>query len=274
MINSEVDILRLRDKTHLTFHKEHDDKVIIRPCPPGEPVCTDNDGNDGHPFCFVYATVFKKVKLRFPLTRFERELLTELDIAPAQLHPNGWAFVRAYQIVCAYLGHPASVDVFLFLFEAKNPGDRLWVSFNGIAGRSILSIFQQSYKDWKGKFVRVCCNDQSPTLLDGFPLYWVDKGKKDSQDHFRKARSPEKMGELDRDLCNFWKEVASTNTTLPTSSIIKFEFYEDQLDFYIGPSLHFAWIFLPVPSLFYFFIKFVSIMLSCAYSCIANYLHP
>ena len=40
--------------------------------------------------------MFKKVKLRFPFTRFERKLLTELDIAPAQLHPNSWAFVRAY----------------------------------------------------------------------------------------------------------------------------------------------------------------------------------
>ena len=112
-----------------------------------------------------------------------------------------------------------------------------------------------------------------PHFSMGSPLYWVDKGKKDSQDHFRKARSPEKMGELDRDLCNFWKEVPSTNTTLPTSSIIKFKFYEDQLDFYIGLSLHSTWIFLPVPSLFYFFIKFVRITLSCAYPCTANYLY-
>ena len=158
-INTEADILRLRDKTHLSFSKENDDKVAIRPCLSGEPVCTDDAGNNDHPFCFIYTTAFKKVKLRFPFTRFERELPTELDIAPAQLQPNGWAFVRAYQIIYAHLGHPASVDVFLFLFEAKNSGDRLWVSLNGIAGRSILSIFQQSYKDWKGKFVRVCCND-------------------------------------------------------------------------------------------------------------------
>ncbi len=99
------------------------------------------------------------------------------------------------------MGHPASVDVFLYLFEAKNPGDRLWITLNGVAGRSILSIFQQSYKDWKGKFIRVCCNAQDPTLLDGFPLYWVNKGKKESS--FRKARGLEKMGELDKDLCGF-----------------------------------------------------------------------
>jgi len=88
-------------------------------------------------------------------------------------------------------------------------------------------------------------------LLDGFPLYWVNKGKKDSKDNFWKARSPEKMGELDRDLCNFWKEVASTNTTLATPSIIKFEFYEDQLDFYIGLPFYSIWISLPAPSPLY-----------------------
>ena len=127
------------------------------------------------------------------------------------------------------------MDVFLYLFEAKNPGDRLWVSLNGVAGRSILSIFQQSYKDWKGKFVCVCCSDPDPSFLDGFPLYWVNKGRKESS--FRKARGPEKMGELDKDLCGFWKRVASSNVTLPTSSIIAYEFLEGQLDMHIGLSL-------------------------------------
>ena len=232
-------MLRLKkgDQPDLSFHKEHDNKVTVLPCLPGEPICADDKGNNGELFCFIYATMFKKVKLRFPFTRFERELLTELNIAPAQLHPNSWVFVRAFQILCAHLGLPASIDVFLFLFEAKNPGDRPWVSLNGIAGRSILSIFQQSYKDWKGKFVKVCQNDQDPSLLDGFPLYWVNKGNKDFKDSFRRPRSPDNMGELDKDLCLFWKSVAAANITFPTVSIISFEFLEDQLEAHIGQPL-------------------------------------
>ena len=118
-------VLRLKkgDEPDLSFHKEHDNKLMVLPCPPDVPICTDDKGNNGELFCFIYTTLFKKVKLRLPFTRFERELLTELNIA-AQLHPNSWAFVRAFQIMCAHLGLPASVDVFLFLFEAKNPGDR------------------------------------------------------------------------------------------------------------------------------------------------------
>jgi len=60
-------------------------------------------------------------------------------------------------------------------------------------------------------------------------------GKKESS--FRKAWGPEKMGELDRDLCHFWKGVASSDVTLSTSSIITYEFFEGQLDVHIGLSL-------------------------------------
>jgi len=62
----------------------------------------------------------------------------------------------------------------------------------------------------------------------------VNKGKKETS--FRRARGPEKMGELDKDLCNFWKGVSSPNVTLATSSIIAYEFHEGQLDIHIGSS--------------------------------------
>ncbi|XP_068475191.1 uncharacterized protein [Phaseolus vulgaris] len=38
------------------------------------------------------------------------------------------------------------------------------------------------------------------------------------------------MGELDKDLCLFWKSVAAANITFLTSSLISFEFFEDQLE--------------------------------------------
>jgi len=62
----------------------------------------------------------------------------------------------------------------------------------------------------------------------------VNKGRKESS--FRRARGPEKMGELDKDICNFWKGVASSNVTLSTSSIITYEFLEGQLDIHISLS--------------------------------------
>jgi len=121
--------------------------------------------------------VFKRIGMRLPFSRFERELLTEINVAPAQLHPNGWAFVKAFEILCGFLGHAPSVDIFLHFFEVKKQGKSLWVSLSGISGRVLLTLFQQSFMGWKGKFFKVCCSDFDPSALDGFPLYWVKEVK-------------------------------------------------------------------------------------------------
>jgi len=133
----------------------------------------DDRSYGGKPFIFLYQTVFKRTVLRLPFTAFERELLTEINIAPAQLHPNSWAFVRAFEILNGYLGLLPSVDVFLHFFEVKKQGKSRWVSFSGVAGRILVTLFHNSYKGWKGKFFRVCASKPDPTALDGIPLYWV-----------------------------------------------------------------------------------------------------
>jgi len=79
------------------------------------------------------------------------------------------------------------VDVFLYFFEAKRPGRKPWVSFNGAVGRVLLTLFQQSYKGFKGKFFKILCNDNDPSLLEGFPLYWTKEPK------FKKPRCLEDL---------------------------------------------------------------------------------
>ena len=103
-----------------------------------------------------------------------------------------------------------------------------------LLGDPFLPSATKSYKDWKGKFIQVRANDKDTSLLDGFPLYWVDKGKKESKSCFRRPRSPDCMGALDRDLCLFWKRVSDANITFLTPTLISFEFFEDQLEFQIG----------------------------------------
>ena len=130
-------------------------------------------------------------------------------MAPAQLHPNSWAFVRVFAILCNHFGHTPSVDVFLYFFEAKSPGKKLWVSFNGVAGRVLLTLFQQSYKGFKGKFFRVCCTDYDRTLLDGFPLYWVKKLQ------FKKPMTLEELTPHDRELCQIVTSIFISTTIVP-----------------------------------------------------------
>ena len=209
-------------------------------------MCIDDRVNYGEPFFFLYATIFKRIKLRLPLTGFEWALLTEIKVAPAQLHPNDWAFVRALAILCKHLGFTHSMDVFLYFFEAKSPGKKLWVSLNGVAGRALLTLFEQSYKGFKGKFLRVCCTAHDPTLLDGFPLYWVGKLK------FKKPRGLEELTPPNRELCQL---LSSLGVVFNTTQLIKLEFNPKNLKGYIGIT-------------FCLYLAFICALISCDYSCI------
>ena len=208
-----------------SFCKTHDSHISIRHGTPGELVFVDERSNGGKPFFFLYQVVFKRIGLRLPFTSFERELLTEVNVAPAQLHPNGWAFVRAFQILCGYLGIPPSVDVFLHFFEVKKHGKSLWVSFFGVAGWILFTLFKNSFKGWKGNFFRVCCAKYDPTALDGFPLYWTEKPNP------TKPKSQDELASADREVC---VALVGLKVIFHTPTLISGEFKANAFSAYFG----------------------------------------
>jgi len=64
------------------FGRRHDAYISVRPCSVGEPICVDDRSNGGEPFFFFYQTVFQLIGMCLPFTSFERELLTEANVAP------------------------------------------------------------------------------------------------------------------------------------------------------------------------------------------------
>jgi len=184
----------------------------------------DDRATNGVPFTFIYSAIFKRLRLRLPFTFFEKDLLTELNVAPCQHHPKAWSFIRAFKILCNHFGHYPSTDVFLHFFDATNPGDRSWVSLNGVTGRVNLGLYQQSFKDWKGRFYMITSNEHSPTLLEGFPLYWVPK------EGFKKPRGLEAMAPYERELCGL---LSSLGAKFGSSTLIKHEFDAEMLKKYI-----------------------------------------
>jgi len=209
---------------HRAFARRHNEDIVVLPCTLGEPVCGDERSNNGVPFFYFYQTVFKGIGMRLPFSGFERELLIEIKVAPAQLHPNSWAFIKAFGILCGYFGQPPCVDIFLHFFEVKKQGKSLWVSFSSISGRVILSLLQQSYKGWKGKFFKVCCSEYNQAALDGFPLYWVPEVK------LTKPKSLDELPSTSREVC----EILASVGVLDTSILISREYDAEGLTRYIS----------------------------------------
>ena len=104
---------------HRAFARRHDDNIVVLPYTLGEPVCGDERANEGVPFFYFYQVVFKTIGVHLPFSWFEKELLTEINVVPAQLYPNSWAFVKAFDILFGFLGCVPSVDLFLHFFEVK-----------------------------------------------------------------------------------------------------------------------------------------------------------
>ena len=77
-------IVALR-KNKCFFGKEKYRAIRLIPCREDELVYCDESSDPGGPFYYFYATVFKRILLHLPLFNFEKELLTEINMASAQI---------------------------------------------------------------------------------------------------------------------------------------------------------------------------------------------
>lgn len=66
----------------------------------------------------MYICLFEVLGLALPLTAFQCALLEHLNVALPQLHPNSWAMVKAFEILCPFFNIRPSVLV-LFFFQMK-----------------------------------------------------------------------------------------------------------------------------------------------------------
>ncbi|MED6206299.1 hypothetical protein PIB30_025360 [Stylosanthes scabra] len=72
-------------------------------------------------FIYMYECLFSKLGVRVPFTQFEQDVLYECRVAPSQLHPNSWGFMKAFQTACWYLHLDLSLRAFFYFFHLTQP---------------------------------------------------------------------------------------------------------------------------------------------------------
>jgi len=96
----------------------------------------------------VYEVVFKDMGFRLPFSDFQREVFRWTKFSPSQIHPNSYAFMRAFKLVCNYLKVPAFKIVFFTIFIVQRGND--WVSFRQT--KKMFEIFAGKVQSYKERF--------------------------------------------------------------------------------------------------------------------------
>lgn len=92
----EVEIDKLRSLRNVSSTGNEDD-VILEPCILGERVCVALPREVKDEYFHFYVGVLEDFNIHLPFTDFEFDLLRTLNIAPSQLRPNIWGFIKAFK---------------------------------------------------------------------------------------------------------------------------------------------------------------------------------
>ena len=162
-------------------------RVCDAPAPTAAESTSGSTASDSYTYMYEY--VVNRIGARFPLSLFERAVLRYLQVAPSQLHPNAWGFVRAFDRLCSALYVTASTRLFFNLFDVHRPGKgKGWVSLKKNTSSLKVKLFEpfsESYKrsnvPFKSEFFRVrpkpgtipCwLHSTDPAAAEVYPCYW------------------------------------------------------------------------------------------------------
>ncbi|KAL2324948.1 hypothetical protein Fmac_024006 [Flemingia macrophylla] len=108
------------------------------------------------PSFYVYDCWFRDLHVKLPFDDFIMSVLRMLNMAPTQLHPNSWAAMQAFKVLCLDLGVTPSAPLFLYFYSCKpgydaeegyssrqgdNEAKAKWISLSRIPKRYLLESF-------------------------------------------------------------------------------------------------------------------------------------
>ncbi|GAU44772.1 hypothetical protein TSUD_138840 [Trifolium subterraneum] len=153
-----------------------ENRFVIDPVALGEFVTTVNE-QEPHYF-YMYTHVLQTLHLWLPFNSFECQILRVMNVAPCQLHPNSWTFLKAFQVACEGLDVVPAVGVFFCFFHVKNVSPHSLISISSQPNKGRFSLYASNFKNYRDTFVRFRCGKGFPELMFDaygnrlFPFYW------------------------------------------------------------------------------------------------------
>jgi len=151
----------------------------MKPCPPSEIVCVLRPKGVRDIF-HMYGAVLEEFGVRIHFTLFLMDVMRFFNVAPTQIRPNSWAFIRGFEILCEALDMVLSAGAFFHFFGTKGVDKGSWVSMSAHAGKSLFPSYASNFKkNWRVSFMKVCAVEDSGisvASVDGelrFPLSWT-----------------------------------------------------------------------------------------------------
>jgi len=117
-------------------------------------VCHGQEGAT-EKFFFMYMCHFSQLHVRLPFDDFTMGVLRALNVAPTQLHPNSWAYLQAFRILCESLYLEPTPYAFLYFYDTRPRRPATWLSLISRPSISRLDAFSQSFKHFKDGYFKV-----------------------------------------------------------------------------------------------------------------------
>ena len=147
-----------REENLIIPEGEYEEEYFLEAPGSSSRVCYINHDGGLRWLC-MYGVLIAKLGAQLPFTHFQVSILQRTEAVPTQLHPNSWAMMRGFEIVCEYLEVPLSPDVFFFLFTLTRPtGDGLttgWLLFQEHTNRKVFLLYKESFYHFKPMYFKV-----------------------------------------------------------------------------------------------------------------------
>jgi len=130
-------------------------------------------------FFYMYMCHFSQLHVRLPLDDFTMGVFRALNVAQTQIHPNSWAYMQAFRILCQSVYLQPSPYAFIYFYDTRPRQPTTWLSLISHSSISRLVAFAQSFMHFKDEYFKVMVKEEGKSHFlnaDGskkFPFSWT-----------------------------------------------------------------------------------------------------